>query len=289
MQYIDKVVDTVPVEVPQIQFLDRVVDVPLVMQQQVPMIQKVQKTVEISQVQFIDRVVDVPVVMQRQVLTIQKVQKTVQVPQVQWTFQLCRRHRFADFACFSVASWFFKDSQCLRAWQNYFQLFLAAIIGTQKLRDQFDPNFDILGNALVLPTTDSANSINNSSSWHPAFSHLGQELVPLPAYLDPNSLILPSQHGGCIDTGSLGPGGVDGKRKMSDTHSKQAWTMTTPSAVLFLLFPCAQSRVALPLGSPTQSQILRKTTISHARAPACGLELSQLLMPCANSSWHSQG
>ena len=35
-------------------------------------IQRVQKTVEVSQVQFIDKVVDVPVVMQRKVPTIQK-------------------------------------------------------------------------------------------------------------------------------------------------------------------------------------------------------------------------
>ena len=40
-------------------------------------IQKVQRTVEVPQVQYIDRVVDVPVVMQRQVPTIQTVQKTV--------------------------------------------------------------------------------------------------------------------------------------------------------------------------------------------------------------------
>ena len=42
-------------------------DVPVVMQGRVPSIQPVQKTVEVPQVQFHDRVVDVPVAMQRQV------------------------------------------------------------------------------------------------------------------------------------------------------------------------------------------------------------------------------
>jgi len=78
---------------------DRVVNVPVVKQQQVPSVQKVFKTVEMPQVQYIDRVVDVPVVKQRQmpsvqvvqklvvqqrhVPSIQKVQRTVEIPQVQ--------------------------------------------------------------------------------------------------------------------------------------------------------------------------------------------------------------
>ena len=40
-------------------------DVPVVMQRQVPVIQNVQKTVEVPLVQFIDKVVDVSVIMQR--------------------------------------------------------------------------------------------------------------------------------------------------------------------------------------------------------------------------------
>merc|ERR1712013_650060 len=55
------------VEVPQVQYIDRVVDVPVVKQRHVPAIQKVQKTV----------------VQHRQVPSVQKVQKTVEVPQVQ--------------------------------------------------------------------------------------------------------------------------------------------------------------------------------------------------------------
>merc|ERR1711916_268845 len=75
---------TKQVEIPQIQYIDKVVDVPVVMQRQLPTIQKVQKTVEVPQIQYIDKIVDVPVVMQRQVPTIQTVQKTVEVPQVQY-------------------------------------------------------------------------------------------------------------------------------------------------------------------------------------------------------------
>ena len=106
---------TMNVEISQIQYIDKVVDVPGVMQKQVPAIQKVQKTVEVpqvqhhrqgcgsacgvaetgphdsesaegsrAQVQYIDKIVDVPVVWQRQGSTIQTVQKTVEAPQVQF-------------------------------------------------------------------------------------------------------------------------------------------------------------------------------------------------------------
>ena len=54
------------VEVPQVQYIDKSVDVPVVMQGQVLISQTVQKTVKVPQVQFLDRVVDVPVVAQRQ-------------------------------------------------------------------------------------------------------------------------------------------------------------------------------------------------------------------------------
>ena len=83
----------------------KVVDVPRVMQKQVPAIQKVQKTVEVPQVQYIDKVVDVqktvkvpqvqfldkvvdiPNVRQRQVPTIQRLQKKVEASQVQFIDQ----------------------------------------------------------------------------------------------------------------------------------------------------------------------------------------------------------
>ena len=53
------------VDVPQVQYIDKIADAPVVMRGQVPTIQTVQKTVEVPQVQFIDRVVEVPVVTQR--------------------------------------------------------------------------------------------------------------------------------------------------------------------------------------------------------------------------------
>ena len=76
---------TMNVEIPQLQYIDKVVDVPVVMQKQVPAIQKVQKTVEVPQVQLIDKVVDMLVVLQRHVTIIQKVQRTVEAPQVHYT------------------------------------------------------------------------------------------------------------------------------------------------------------------------------------------------------------
>ena len=51
---------------PQVQYIDKVEDVPVVKQRKVPMIQEVPKTVEVPQLQVIDKVVDMPVVKQRQ-------------------------------------------------------------------------------------------------------------------------------------------------------------------------------------------------------------------------------
>ena len=56
------------------------VDVPVVVQRRVPTVQRVKQTVEVPQVQYIDKVTDVPVVVQRQVPAIQQVQKTFEVP-----------------------------------------------------------------------------------------------------------------------------------------------------------------------------------------------------------------
>ena len=55
----------------------KIADVPVVVQSQVPVIEKLQKTVEVPQVQFIDKVIDVP--MQRQA---QPIDKVVDVPEV---------------------------------------------------------------------------------------------------------------------------------------------------------------------------------------------------------------
>lgn len=64
-------------------------EVLVVMQRQMPTIQKMQTTVEVPQLQCIDRVVDVPVVMRRQVPIIQRVHKIVEVKQVQVTDKSC--------------------------------------------------------------------------------------------------------------------------------------------------------------------------------------------------------
>ena len=49
----------------KVQYVDKTIDVPVVMQRQVLASQTVQKTVEVPQVEFLDRVVDVSLVMQR--------------------------------------------------------------------------------------------------------------------------------------------------------------------------------------------------------------------------------
>ena len=72
------------VAVPQTQFIDKVVDVPAHMRRQVPAMQVVQKNVEVPQIQFIDRTVDIPAVQQRQEPMVQMVQKTVEIPQIQF-------------------------------------------------------------------------------------------------------------------------------------------------------------------------------------------------------------
>ena len=70
------------IKIPQVQFLNKVDDMLVDVQQQIrPMAQTVQKTTEIPQLQLPDQVVDVPVVVQRQVPSIETVQKTVEVPQ----------------------------------------------------------------------------------------------------------------------------------------------------------------------------------------------------------------
>ena len=58
-------------EAPQLQFVDEVVDFPVVAQRQIPMVLAVQMTIEIPPLQLIDKVADVLVV------------HVVQVPQVQ--------------------------------------------------------------------------------------------------------------------------------------------------------------------------------------------------------------
>ena len=83
IQYIEKLVD-VPaqrtVEVPQVQKIQRTVQRTV----EVPQIQKVQRTVEVPQIQFIEKFVDVPVIKKVEVPQIQKIQRrTVEGPQIQ--------------------------------------------------------------------------------------------------------------------------------------------------------------------------------------------------------------
>ena len=80
----------VPVAVPKTldssraQLIDKVLDIPVMAQTQVPSAQRVQKIVEMPVVQFSDGHVDMPVITQRQVPMIPNVQKVVEVPQIQY-------------------------------------------------------------------------------------------------------------------------------------------------------------------------------------------------------------
>ena len=68
-------------EIPLVPFVGRIVDVLVVLQGQIPTLQKVQQTVEFAQVWY-DRIVDVPVVLRRQATTIQIEEKTLNIT---WT------------------------------------------------------------------------------------------------------------------------------------------------------------------------------------------------------------
>ena len=59
------------VEVPKVQFVDTVVDIPVDLQRSARTLQSTQETVEVPRVQLIDKMVDVPAIMQRQVSTTQ--------------------------------------------------------------------------------------------------------------------------------------------------------------------------------------------------------------------------
>ena len=57
-------------QTPQVQFLNKVVDMPVVVRRQVRMLQTVLQTVEEQQLQFIDQVIELPVMTQRQIPTV---------------------------------------------------------------------------------------------------------------------------------------------------------------------------------------------------------------------------
>ena len=56
-------------------YADKIVDVLVVMQKQIPMIQKVQKTAESVEIQFIDTLTDAPVAMRSHVSMVMSVMK----------------------------------------------------------------------------------------------------------------------------------------------------------------------------------------------------------------------
>ena len=66
-------------EVPQLQFIVKVVNIPVVAQSQIPMVQTVQKDKEIPQLQFINKVVDAPVVLVGEVPQVQIMEETVEI------------------------------------------------------------------------------------------------------------------------------------------------------------------------------------------------------------------
>ena len=71
------------VQIPQVQYEDQVVEVPIQKQVRVPMVQTVQKSVDIPQVQYVDKVVHIPIQKQVQIPMVETVEKTVEVPQVE--------------------------------------------------------------------------------------------------------------------------------------------------------------------------------------------------------------
>ena len=73
---------TKPIKIPQVQFLTKVDDMPVVVQRQMSTAQTVQKAMEVPLLQFTDKVVDNPVVVHRQIST-ETVQKTMETPQSQ--------------------------------------------------------------------------------------------------------------------------------------------------------------------------------------------------------------
>ena len=67
MQRHDPICHTVQKTTEAPQCIDKAEDMPGLMQRQIPLVQRLQKMVEVPQIQFIDKVIDAPVNMQRQV------------------------------------------------------------------------------------------------------------------------------------------------------------------------------------------------------------------------------
>ena len=71
------------IKIPQVQFLAKVDDMPVVVQRQVSTAQTVQKAMEVPQLQFTNKVNDIPVEAQRQISMVWTIQKTTEIPQLQ--------------------------------------------------------------------------------------------------------------------------------------------------------------------------------------------------------------
>ena len=67
----------------ELQFIDEVLDIPVVEQRQIHTDRTVQRNMEIHQLQSIDKVTDVPVVLVVRVPHVQVVKETVEIPQLQ--------------------------------------------------------------------------------------------------------------------------------------------------------------------------------------------------------------
>ena len=86
------------IKIPQVQFLTKVDDMPVVVQRQVSTAQIVQKAMEVPPLQFTDTVNDIPVEAQRQISMVRTIQKTTEIPQLQ-----CDDH-VAAYPVITVAS-----------------------------------------------------------------------------------------------------------------------------------------------------------------------------------------
>eukprot|EP00439_Symbiodinium_sp_Y106_P066949 s269_g11.t1 len=72
-----------PNVVPQVQIVDKDIEVPVPVHRHVPLVQKVQKHVEVPVVETLEKVIEVPVINQVDIPQIQTVEKRVEVPIVQ--------------------------------------------------------------------------------------------------------------------------------------------------------------------------------------------------------------
>merc|ERR1711972_223682 len=71
------------VDVPQVQYVDNHIHIPIQKHRHVPMIQKIQKPVEVPVLETVEKIVDVPVIKQVEVPQIQTIERHGEVPYVQ--------------------------------------------------------------------------------------------------------------------------------------------------------------------------------------------------------------